>query len=452
MIEVSVDPSHLVAGRRTRLRIRFANSGERACADIVFKAGLPPAITIIDGTSRVEIPLLAPGHVHVHELTVEAKRSGEFQLSSTNFSYRDEFDVPVRVTDFRARLSVEGALSPQQGSMRSAIVPRVARLDVRHGGAQLTLGEWDVLAILVRNTSGIPLNDVTAAISGPFKTDGKRARVPVLQNGATVRFSFNVNAGEGGRHVPVSVHVTYRYPDGLGSVRSQTQDDRLDVVVVSPEATTTQPVFTNADIGRKTILYLAASPQNMEPLRSDLEMRKVKERLQLSRHRDQYRLEPCVAARFDDISQALTDYDPHLVHFSGHGDEHGNLLVEDEAGRSALVTPEGMAELFGQHRATIKCAIVNACHSMRLAIAMARHIDYVIGMRWEIGDEAAIQFSVGFYLALFSGRSVPDAFGRGCTHVRARPATEQEHTTPVLLEGPAIRAAPANSSERQDRI
>ena len=229
MIEVSVEPSRLVAGRRTQLAIRFANSGQRACSDVVFKLALPSAITIMGGTNRVEISVIPPGRVHTHEMTVEPQRPGEFQLTSTNFSYRDEFDVPVRVTDFRARLSVEAA-----PPTRPVGAQPMGRLGIEHVGGELALGEWDVLRILVRNKTGVPLSAVTMAVSGPFRTDGKRARIPVLADGATARFPFNVNAAEGGRHVPVSVHTTYSHPDGLGSVRSRTQEDSLHVVVAKP--------------------------------------------------------------------------------------------------------------------------------------------------------------------------------------------------------------------------
>src|SRR5260370_23497370 len=102
-------------------------------------------------------------------------------------------------------------------------------------------------------------------------------------------------------------------------------------------------------------------------------------------------------------------------------------------GRAAVVNPDGLAKMFGQHRATIRCVIVNACHSARLAEAMARHIDYAVGMRWAIGDEAAIQFSVGFYQAIFKGWSVPDAFRRGCAMVDSNSTTEGEYQTPVLF-------------------
>jgi hypothetical protein len=275
MIEVSVEPSRLVVGRRTQLAIRFANTGQRACSGIVFKLRLPSAITLMGGANPAEIPVIPPGRVHAHQVTVEPTRAGDFELTSTNFSYRDEFDVPVRVTDFRVRLSVESAPPAPPLSARP-----VARLGIEHHGRELALGEWDVLKILVQNKTGVRLSDVTVAVSGPFKSDGKRARIGVLDDGATARFPFKVKADEGGRHVPVNVHTTYSYLDGPGSVRSQTQEDSLDVVVAKPGAPNTQPVTANNDVGEQTILNMAASPQDTEPPRSDLEMRKVKERLQ----------------------------------------------------------------------------------------------------------------------------------------------------------------------------
>lgn len=185
--------------------------------------------------------------------------------------------------------------------------------------------------------------------------------------------------------------------------------------------------------GVRTILYLTAAPRDMGLLRSDLEMRKVQEKLQLGKDRDAYRLEYRGASRLDDISQALFDHEPRVVHFSGHGDSDGGLYVEDELGMSTLINPDGLARMFGQHRDTIQCVIVNACHSAGLAQAMARYIDYAIGMRCAIGDTAAIQFSVGFYQAMFAGRSVPDAFERGCAMVESNSSTWGEYQTPVLF-------------------
>ncbi len=80
--------------------------------------------------------------------------------------------------------------------------------------------------------------------------------------------------------------------------------------------------------------------------------------------------------------------------------------------------------------------IVNACYSERLATAMSQHIDHVVGMRCQIGDEAAIEFSVGFYTGLFAGHPVPEAFKRGLAHIQRSEATRPECRTPILLPEP----------------
>ena len=59
----------------------------------------------------------------------------------------------------------------------------------------------------------------------------------------------------------------------------------------------------------------------------------------------------------------------------------------------------------------------NACYSEIQASAIHRHIDCVIGMAQPIPDRAAINFSKGFYDAIFSGRNYTDAFRFGCNNI-----------------------------------
>jgi len=426
MIEVSIQPTHIVAGRRARLAIRFTNTSQGACSGIVFTFELPSGMTLLEGRSRVEIPLISPGGTHVQEITVEPSKSGEFELTSGNFSYRDQYGVSAYQADFRRKLTVVPAPSARAASPRS--VPRVA-VRLEDAVSKLPARAWGEIRVMVQNTSDVVLGGVTTEISGPFRTNGRRSRVPQLRPGATARFTFSMIAEESGQ-VPVIAHLTFTYPDGRGSIRQATQEESLRVLAGEG---------TMADRG-KTVLYLTASPNDpdlkLPPLRTDLEMRKVKERLQLSKTRDQYRIEFCPASQWDDLSQALVDYDPQFVHFSGHGDSDGNLLLEDAVGGVARTTPEGLASLFGLHRSTIGCVIVNACYSERLAKAMSQQIDHVVGMRWQIGDEAAIQFSVGFYTGLFAGHPVPEAFERGLAHIQRSVATSPEYQTPFLLPAP----------------
>lgn len=424
MIEVSVSPGDVVAGRASALAITFANTGPGPCYDVVFRLRLPAGMVLRSGADRVDIPLVPAGGAHTHRVTLEARRPGRYELTSTNFSYRDAADRPVRVEDFRRDVLARPAAEP---------VPEPAgRLRVECEDDELELGAWDVLRIRVTNDTGVPLEDVTVALDGPLG-GGPRSRIATLKAGQAARFPFSVHPTEGGRVVPVAVHTTYGHRDVEGRLRPREQRDSVGVAVRAPHPDAPAAPEPRPEPPEWTVLYLTASPQDQPQLRTNVEMRKVQERLQLARHRERYRLELRAAARFDDLGQALVDYEPQVVHFAGHGDRDGNLYVEDDIGRSDLVGPDGLADLFGLHAATIRCVVLNACYSERLARTTARQIEHVIGMQYPIGDEAAIQFSVGFYTGLFAGGTVPDSFARGCAYVRRRPGLGNEYQTPVLF-------------------
>ncbi|MDG4766820.1 CHAT domain-containing protein [Solwaraspora sp. WMMD406] len=410
------------------------NTGRGPCTNVVFKLRMPAGVVLMAGSDRVEVPVIPPGHAHTHEIAVQARRPGTFPLTSTNFSYRNGFDVPVRVTDFRADLVARSAPAP-------VLIPQpTGRLRVWCDNPELDLDAWDELTIMMSNDTGVALHDVTVALRGPVVSDDRRRGVAVLKEGVTARFTLPVRATERGRHVPVVVTTRYGHLDPYGTIRTVTQENVVDVAVRSaassqPTAPVTQPAAQPAPqpaAVEQTILYLAASPQDLPRLRSDLEMRKVRERLRLGKQQHRFRIDDCTATRFDDLSQALKDYEPQVVHFSGHGDREGYLYLENDLGDGDLISPEGLAELFRLHTPTLRCVIVNACHSVRLAEAVSQHIDYVIGMRSEILDEASIGFSTGFYEGLFAGWTVPKAFANGCAHIQARRALEGQHRTPLL--------------------
>ena len=132
-----------------------------------------------------------------------------------------------------------------------------------------------------------------------------------------------------------------------------------------------------------------------------------------------------------DISQTLLDTNPSIVHFSGHGTKEGNLCFENNTGKTHPIDPNALADLFEQFSGHLKCVLLNACYSSVQAKAIAKHIDYVIGMSQEIGDKAAIFFTIGFYQAIGAGRTIEDAFKLGCIQLKLQGIPE--HLTPALL-------------------
>lgn len=182
-----------------------------------------------------------------------------------------------------------------------------------------------------------------------------------------------------------------------------------------------------------SVLFVAADPSDEARLRLGREFREIQETLRLSSQRDRFRLElPQLSLRPEDLSQALLDTQPAIVHFAGHGGEDGVLCFEDAAGLARPVDAQALALLFSHFTGVVECVVLNACYSELQARAMARHVPHVVGMGDEIGDDAALAFTVGFYQALGAGRAVDEAYRLGCAQIAMQGWSEQG--TPVLLQ------------------
>lgn len=183
----------------------------------------------------------------------------------------------------------------------------------------------------------------------------------------------------------------------------------------------------------KSILLLAANPKGTKSLRLQEEEREIKERLRLAGY-GKIPINSAGAVRPIDMQQAMLDFDPHIVHFSGHGAGQDGLVFEDAIGQEKLVDSEALAELFELFSEQVECVVLNACYSKFQAEAIAQHIDYVIGMSKAIGDNAAIKFSVGFYAALGAGRPFKFAYKLGCNAIRLELERSPEYLTPIIWE------------------
>jgi len=180
-----------------------------------------------------------------------------------------------------------------------------------------------------------------------------------------------------------------------------------------------------------SILFLSADPTNASRLRLGEELREIQEKLQLAKLRDRFELHQRMSVRPVDISQALLDVQPQIVHFSGHGTATGALCFEEQIGKVHPIQPDALAALFEQFANQVNCVLLNACYTETQAGAIAKHIQYVIGMNQSIGDKAAIAFAVGFYQALGAGRTIEDAYKLGRVQIRLQGIPE--HLTPVLI-------------------
>ncbi|MCP4695633.1 MAG: CHAT domain-containing protein [Gammaproteobacteria bacterium] len=180
----------------------------------------------------------------------------------------------------------------------------------------------------------------------------------------------------------------------------------------------------------KNILVLAANPVDTAQLKLDTEVREIEHGLKLGRQRDQYALQKVFAARPADARRAMLEYKPAVVHFCGHGEGGAGIAFEGPDGQTRLVSTEALANFFKLFSAQVQCVVLNACYSEVQADAIARHIEYVIGMDKAVSDQAAIEFAVAFYDALAAGENVEFAYqlGRNAIEMAGIP----EHLTPAL--------------------
>lgn len=166
-----------------------------------------------------------------------------------------------------------------------------------------------------------------------------------------------------------------------------------------------------------TILFLASTPDGEAKLAIDKECRLIREKIQASSFPKDLELRSEWAVRPSDLLQYFNQYRPQVVHFSGHGSNSDELILQDNDDQPKPVSNSALRALFATMKDRIRLVVLNACYSQPQAEAITESIDCAVGMKTEINDQVAIIFSGAFYRALGFGRSVKEAFDQGCVEL-----------------------------------
>lgn len=190
------------------------------------------------------------------------------------------------------------------------------------------------------------------------------------------------------------------------------------------------------------VLFFAADPYSLPPgttprLALDEDIRQIRQKIRMSKYRDAIEVDLRLAARLDDMLQALDEVKPDVVHFSGHGWDEGLVVMDRDGFDSQDLDAVFLTELFQTFRGNIRLVLLNACKSDVVADAIAGVVGCAIGMRGEVSDSAAIAFGAGFYRAIGFGHSVRTAFRQGC--VAIGPSAERD--VPHLAAGRGVDPA-----------
>ena len=190
---------------------------------------------------------------------------------------------------------------------------------------------------------------------------------------------------------------------------------------------------------RIKILLFSANPAGTGTLKLDEEMRTIKERVRAAAHRDLISIEFAPAARPADFLQAMNEYEPHVVQFSGHGDKDKGILVCDDRGQAKAISGDALAALFESAAVNVQVVVLSACYSRPQAEAVASVVPCVIGVGGAVGDRAARVFAAAFYGALGFGRSVEVAFRQGAAALKLEGITQSD--IPDLITRSGLKAS-----------
>jgi hypothetical protein len=275
----------------------------------------------------------------------------------------------------------------------------------------------------------VGVSALTVTLSGQVTTDDRTAQgtLEQLPPGRSADVAFHVRAGQAGTNVPVHLDLAYEYRSRRYSVTT-TQGIRVvrDRVTGSgtPSGSVRLPV---------KVLILAANPPDTDTLRIDQEIREIQTTIRSGKDRDNIEVSIRLAVGPADISQALLDDEPRLVHFAGHGGgPEGSIAAEDDYGLARVIPVDGLVDLFRTFGRSVDCILVNACDTELLTRELSAVVPYAIGMRQSVQDRSSIRFSAGFYQALAAGKSIEEAFQLGVIMLKMTPSGS-DASAPVLF-------------------
>jgi hypothetical protein len=184
-----------------------------------------------------------------------------------------------------------------------------------------------------------------------------------------------------------------------------------------------------------TVLFFATNPIDTDRLRLDEEARSIQEMIRKSEHRDSIVFESRWAVRPMDILQAINELNPDVIHFSGHGADSSDLVLENVVGSAKLVTKEAITQIIMTSSDKIHLIFFNACFSNEQAQVVTEYVDAAIGMTTSISDAGACAFAAQFYSSLGFGLSIQKAFEQANAALMLESFGEQDTPQLYVREG-----------------
>jgi CHAT domain len=217
------------------------------------------------------------------------------------------------------------------------------------------------------------------------------------------------------------------------------------------------PVVRSLDLGEArlphpvslplNVLGMVSRPQGLGVLDVEREKEKLRQALAPLCERGLVDLQWLPRGTLAQLDQAIgRGTELHVFHYIGHGaydsrTQGGILVLENDRGEPHEVSGEELGSLLQDER-SLRLAVLNSCEGARsshvdpfsgVASSLMQYgIPAVVGMQFEITDEAAIAFSARLYASLAEGYPVDAALAQSRRSIFAA-GNDIEFGTPVLF-------------------
>lgn len=199
--------------------------------------------------------------------------------------------------------------------------------------------------------------------------------------------------------------------------RTKVQNAHFSAIEQTIEQQASAQALMRADIDKLkalpkkiTVLFMAANPNDTQPLMLDEEVRAIQNNIRLSDYRDSIQFESRWAVRSGDIIQAINETTPTIIHFSGHGAESGDLVLLKPDGKKEFVAKEAITAAISTVSDTVRLVVFNTCFSAAQAVSVVQNIEAAIGMSDSVQDDTAITFAAQLYSSIGFGHSLEKSY------------------------------------------
>lgn len=179
------------------------------------------------------------------------------------------------------------------------------------------------------------------------------------------------------------------------------------------------------------LLIIISSPEDAVELNTEKEISAIQEALDDAERGGLIRTEYLEDATLEAIGEALKNFNPHVIHYTGHGifkedkqkpeNSRSYLALEQDDGRTKLAGIKDLRPHL-QQATELRLAVLSGCQTAQTSDSdafsgvatgmLAVDIPAVVAMQFSILDSSGIQLARAFYTALAQGESLAAAMGK----------------------------------------